>query len=296
MGNGSDSTDFELSCNAPPTCSSSSFIRDLIQISTTIVVTCIALALYNYRLHRQSDKMYSAQNKRIRMRKQRGRLTTHSIRACASLALDGDEVSGEFLSSIISQLWHHMNIAVSNRIKDTMEPMLKNLKVPLHFVKLDLGDVPIRTENIFIHRVDLKSSSQSSNSNGIANFNNESEHTIEPGEDSGIQIDFDVVWDGNCDVMLQATPLGNLTKSANVTFGVKRIKLAGRMSILLSPLTTEIPVISATQYGFTNPPDIKLDFSGVAQSIAKQFAFVQPAVLSIVHSSLAIKLVLPQRM
>ena len=52
-------------------------------------------------------------------------------------------------------MWNHVNIAISNTIKETLEPTLKDLKVPLHFVKLDLGDVPIETKNMFIHRVDL---------------------------------------------------------------------------------------------------------------------------------------------
>ncbi len=77
---------------------------------------------------------------------------------------------------------------------------------------------------------------------------------------------------------------------------MKRVKLSGRMHILLSPLTTVLPVVSAIQYGFTNPPDIELEFAGVAKSIAKQFAFVQPAVLGIVKRSLASKVVLPMRM
>jgi len=184
----------------------------------------------------------------------------------------GTEVSGAFLSSIISQLWHHMNIAVSNCIKETLDPLLSSLTVPLHFVKLDLGDVPIRTENMFIHP--------------------RAPTAVEAGEVddfcSGVQIDLDVLWDGNPDVMLQAT--------SHVTFGIQRIKLSGRMHILLSPLTTELPVVTAVQYGFTNPPSIELEFSGFAKSIAKQFAFVKPAIMSTVQSSLSQKLVLPYRM
>jgi len=109
---------------------------------------------------------------------------------------------------------------------------------------------------------------------------------------SGIQIDVDVVWDGNCDIMLQAT----LTKSAKVTFGVKSIKLKGRMHILLSPLTTELPVISAIQYGFTNPPEIDLDFSGAMKSLTSKAGFVESAILQVVQSSMASMLVLPNRM
>lgn len=50
------------------------------------------------------------------------------------------------------------------------------------------------------------------------------------------------------------------------------------------------------QFGFTNPPKIELEFAGFAHKIAKQFSFVEPAIMSIVQSSLAETLVLPYRM
>ena len=80
-----------------------------------------------------------------------------SCSLAASLAniQNGVPASGNFLTAIFSQMWNHVNIAISNSIKETLEPTLKDLKVPLHFVKLDLGDVPIETKNMFIHRVDL---------------------------------------------------------------------------------------------------------------------------------------------
>ncbi|KAL7526718.1 hypothetical protein ACHAXR_001619, partial [Thalassiosira sp. AJA248-18] len=101
----------------------------------------------------------------------------------------------------------------------------------------------------------------------------------------------DVVWDGNCDIMLQAT----LSKSVKVTFGVKKIKLSGKMNILLSPLTTELPVISAVQYGFTNPPDLQLSFSG-AVSLLNKIDVVQSALPGVIQSALAGVLVLPHRL
>ena len=92
--------------------------------------------------------------------------------------------------------------------------------------------------------------------------------------------------------MLQAT----LTKSAKVTFGVSKLKLSGRMHILLSPLVNELPVISAVQYGFINPPDIQLTFTGAVQAITSKLGCVQTALISVIQSSLASMLVLPYRM
>lgn len=239
----------------------SSMAHDVKLVVFSVVATCVATIAYNYYLNRRAYKI----SRKGMLKKSSFGFSTrggiddddpfleqilsrnHSMSspdAAGSLkcsiatmcAREGMEASGNFLTAIFSQMWNHLNIAVSNTIKETLEPTLREMKVPLHFVKLDLGDVPISTRNMFIHRVDFGMGSGGS-------------------KQTGIQIDVDVVWDGNCDIKLQAT----FTKSAKVTFGVKKLKLAGRLHILLSPLTTELPVISAVQYGFTNPPDVQLE-------------------------------------
>mmetsp|Transcript_14135 Transcript_14135/g.30160 ORF Transcript_14135/g.30160 Transcript_14135/m.30160 type:complete len:922 (-) Transcript_14135:239-3004(-) len=254
--------------------------HDFKLICGTFLLTCLGIALYNYSIHRQLRRktQYASKEKdRLAAKAERTKsqqlvaLSSKSI--AASLAhIEGMEASGNFLSAIFSQMWNHMNVAISNSIKDTLDPTLKEMPVPLHFVKLNLGDVPIKTSNMFIHRVDFES--------------------IHAGGQAGIQIDVDVDWDGTCDIMLQAT----MTKSAKITFGVTSIKLHGRMHILLSPLTTELPVISAVQYGFTNPPKIHLDFgTGNIKSVTS-LSVVQNGLVSVIQSSLASVLVLPNRM
>ncbi|KAL7543424.1 hypothetical protein ACHAXR_012705 [Thalassiosira sp. AJA248-18] len=278
--------------------SSSSLTHDLYIMTISIIGTCIAVASYNYyiylqlRASKRRSAVENAQDDEFKdqlilkkktddlMNKKFGAMMSSKNQSIASsLAyIEGVEASGNFLSGVFSQMWNHLNIAVSNTIKDTLEPSLRDMKpVSLHFVRLDLGDVPFLFQNMFIHRVDM-------------------EHSIAKGKKkkagAGVQIDVDVVWDGNCDIMLQA----NFTKSAKFTFGVKQIKLSGRLQILLSPLTTEIPVISAVQYGFINPPDVQLSFSGVAQSVTSKLGVVKSTLLSVIQSSLADMLVLPNRM
>jgi hypothetical protein len=178
--------------------------------------------------------------------------------------------SGDFLSAVLSQIWNHMNIAVSNSVKEMMGPILQDLPVPIHFIKLDLGDVPIKTENMFVQRIKSKGQRQQER----------------------IQIDFDLEWDGECDILLQAT----LSKSMKLTFGVQHIKLKGRFSLLLGPLTTDLPVVSAVQYGFTNPPEVNLSYAGCAKSLSEKLGFVDGALKSAIDSTLAGMLVLPYRM
>ncbi len=192
----------------------------------------------------------------------------------------GEQATGAFISAVLNQLWDHMNIAISNTIKQILEPTLKDLPVPLHFTRLDLGNIPIKTQNMLIHPVNL------SNDGDILT------PTIKQSQ-AGVQIDMDIIWDGNCDITLQAT----VSKSAKFSFGVQHLKVKGRMLILLSPLTTELPVITAVQYGFTNPPEVSLQFKGaLLGTLTKKIGYVQTALLNVIQSTLSSMLVLPMRM
>jgi Ca2+-dependent lipid-binding protein len=96
------------------------------------------------------------------------------------------------------------------------------------FVRVDLGDTPITMNNIVVH----------------------------PLSNGKVQWDFDMEWDGDCDIQLQADYIGK--------FGVKKLKLFGRMAIVMKPLTNELPVVSGIQYSFINLPQIDLQFTGLA--------------------------------
>ncbi len=55
--------------------------------------------------------------------------------------------SGNFLSALLGGLWGHTSITIGNLIEESLDP------VPLHFVRLDLGDVLPRTTNMMIFLV-----------------------------------------------------------------------------------------------------------------------------------------------
>jgi hypothetical protein len=225
----------------------------------------------------------------------------------ANLAqINGITDSGNFLSALLDQLWSQMSVAIGDSIKESLDPTLRGLSVPMHFVKMDLGNVPMQTKNMCIHTVGGSGNSAAAaiatnmgnNIIGIAqskSLDQLDEESggggggIQNGQKSGIQIDIDVCWDGNCDIMLQAT----LTKSAKLTFGVRHIKLYGRLHILLSPLTSALPVISAVQYGFTNPPVIEMTYTGAAGKILNVVASTLQGVIT---SSISSVLVLPNRL
>mmetsp|Transcript_14405 Transcript_14405/g.23796 ORF Transcript_14405/g.23796 Transcript_14405/m.23796 type:complete len:670 (+) Transcript_14405:112-2121(+) len=167
-----------------------------------------------------------------------------------------------FLSDIMNRLWPYINVSGSDMIRETVEPMFKDMMpgpmASLKFTKIDLGKVPMIIDNVVVH--DLK--------------------------DGNVQFDMDITWDSDSDIQLKADYLGS--------FGVKSIKLNGRMTFLLKPLTNVLPIVSAIQYAFTNPPELELDFTGLA-NIA-DFSFIDKSIRAVMQEVMASMVVLPMRM
>jgi Ca2+-dependent lipid-binding protein len=184
-----------------------------------------------------------------------------SVNSSAYATISNLERTG-FLSDIVAQLWSHINVAGSAMIKDIVEPIFKEvLPGPLsttRFTKIDLGKVPIKFDNIVVH--DIK--------------------------DGAVQFDVDLHWVTDCDIQLKADYVGN--------FGVKSVVFKGRLSFLLKPLTNELPVVSAIQYAFINPPDLELDFTGLAQ--VADFKVIDKTIRNVIQDVIAGMMVLPNRM
>ena len=194
-------------------------------------------------------------------KKERSKQLSSSVYAIADLASEGVERVG-FLSDIVGQLWTYINVAGGAMIKEIVEPMFEDM-LPgpmrtMHFTKIDLGEVPIKIDNVVVHKL----------------------------KDGMVQFDLDLVWDGECDIRMRADYIGN--------FGIREVKLNGRMSFLLSPLTNELPIVSAIQYAFVNPPDLELDFTGLAQ--VADFKLIDKSIRNMMQSIMASMVVLPNRM
>ncbi|KAK3370444.1 hypothetical protein B0H63DRAFT_422236 [Podospora didyma] len=175
-------------------------------------------------------------------------------------ASGGTETPG-FLNDLVAQLWPNICVAASKMIKEIAEPMFVTmLPAPLntlHFTKIDLGTVPIRFANVDVHKT----------------------------ENDGIKLDLDVDWDGECDIDLDAKMMPKL--------GVQHIKLRGRLSVLLCPLTNIIPLIGAAQVSFINPPYLHLDFTDAGGF--GDLALVDRAIRKIVLQIISGMAVLPNR-
>ncbi len=168
--------------------------------------------------------------------------------------------NSSFLTDIMEQLWVYMKVAGAETIRASLEPSFAELPGPMNtcrFTKLDLGDVPIRMDNITVH-------------------------PLQP--DGSVQFDMDIEWDGECNFQLKADYIG--------AFGIKHLKLSGRMAIVLKPLTNDLPLVAGIQYSFINMPTIDLSFTGLA-SVA-ELSLLESTVREAIQSSLSTS-VLPYR-
>ncbi|KAF1980370.1 C2 domain-containing protein [Bimuria novae-zelandiae CBS 107.79] len=146
-------------------------------------------------------------------------------------ASGGTEPAG-FLNDLVAQLWPNINVAGCNMAKNIVEPILAStLPGPLanlRFVKIDLGNVPMRFSEVDTHKT----------------------------SSGGIQLEMDVIWESKSDIELDGSMVPKI--------GIERVHVKGRLSVLLAPLTNVIPCIGAAQVAFINPPKIDLDFTDAA--------------------------------
>ncbi|KAJ3531857.1 hypothetical protein NM208_g8692 [Fusarium decemcellulare] len=178
-----------------------------------------------------------------------------------TLTASGGTESAGFLNDIIAQLWPNINVAGGRMIKQIVEPMLESM-LPgplstLHFVKLDFGPTPIHLSHVDVHKTELE----------------------------GIKLDMDLEWDGKCDFELDGKMVPKI--------GIEHVKLKGRLSVLLCPLTNVIPLIGAAQVAFINPPTLELDFTDAA-NIA-DFSLIDKTIRKVILDIIASMAVLPNR-
>ncbi|KAL2146379.1 hypothetical protein VTI28DRAFT_4132 [Corynascus sepedonium] len=178
-----------------------------------------------------------------------------------TLSASGGPESPGFLNDLVKQLWPNMAVAIASSIKQVAEPMFESmLPSPLntlHFVKIDLGHVPVHLDKVNVHTT----------------------------ENNGIKLDLDLTWDGACDIELD----GKMTPK----IGVEHVKLYGRLSILLCPLTNVLPCFGALQVAFINKPTVLMTYTDAA-SIAS-LGIIDKALRKTVINIISSMAVLPNR-
>lgn len=125
-----------------------------------------------------------------------------------------------FLNDIVENLWPNICVAGADMTKQIVEPMFATmLPAPLnslHFEKIDLGHEPLKLGNVDVHKA----------------------------ENGAIKLDLDVEWDSKCDIELNGTMVPKI--------GIEHVKLRGRLSIMLGPLTNVIPLVEPPTFLFVS--------------------------------------------
>jgi len=192
-----------------------------------------------------------------------------------------------FLSDMVSRLWPYLGKAMADTIKDSVEPSFKEtLPGPLStlkFKKLDLGDVPLVLDNILVR--DLQSIDDAGTAFGK--------------DQNYLQFEWDITWQSDCDIQLATDKIAGM---AAISFGVKTLTLSGRLQVIAKPLGNVLPCIDAIQFAFVNPPEIELDFTGLANLADMKLQFgginlvdIKGIVRGIVDDILGSSMVLPNR-
>ncbi|KAK4096278.1 hypothetical protein N658DRAFT_569958 [Parathielavia hyrcaniae] len=178
-----------------------------------------------------------------------------------TLTASGGPESPGFLNDLVTQLWPNIRVAGARMIKDIAQPMFATmLPSPLNtlvFEKIDLGEVPIHFSKVDVHKM----------------------------ENAGVKIDLDLDWDGKCDIELNASMIP--------TIGVEHVKVRGRLSVLLCPLTNVLPLIGAAQVAFINPPYLQLEYTNAAH--IANISVIDNAVRKVIISIISSMAVLPNR-
>ncbi|KAI1266181.1 hypothetical protein F5Y18DRAFT_382691 [Xylariaceae sp. FL1019] len=177
-----------------------------------------------------------------------------------TLKASGGTESAGFLNDIVSHLWPNINVAGCNMVKEIVEPLLQSTTgfSSLHFIKLDLGPVPISFSNVDVIKT----------------------------EKDGIKLDMNLDWDGKCDISLDGS-------GAIPEVGIKSVQLHGRVSVLLCPITNVIPLIGALQIAFINPPTLSLDYTGAISFL--EFDKIENAIRDVILGVIGGMAVLPNR-
>ncbi len=163
---------------------------------------------------------------------------------------------------MLAHLWPYINVSAAKLVKEIVEPMFENLLPgPLKstkFLKIDLGKNPITLD-----RADVHTRSKDS-----------------------IKLDIDISWDGLSDIQLQSPMIGK--------YGVRRVGLTGRLSVIMQPLMPVMPVVGAIQVSFLNPPTITMDFTGIAD--IADVSMLKNRIRKIINQVVANLFVLPNRL
>lgn len=99
-------------------------------------------------------------------------------------------------------------------------------------------------------------------------------------------MDVDVMFVGNPNISMKCAPV-------SATVGIKELRWTGRLSILMRPLLTSLPLIGAVQVSMITHPELQMDFTGVAN--LAEIGPLERIVKMVLKNVISSMIVLPNR-
>ena len=176
--------------------------------------------------------------------------------------------------------------------RSILEPQLEAMGLELTVI--DLGATPFRFDNLVVHDIPESNESYVATTPSSAYSVTTQQYYQEPQD--YVKMELDLIWDGQCDIQMQAAGGSSSILGSATKVGVQNIKLQGRLQFLFQPLHQTIPCFAAIQYAFVNVPSIEMQFTGMAsQLLGANSSFVQTKIRGILQSTLASMMVVPHR-
>jgi len=195
--------------------------------------------------------------------------TIDSLQAAESAAMSPHDAISSTIESLnwcndlLSSCWPYFGEMMEGTLAPTVEPLInQSLPKPFkefRFLRKKLGKDPPKVDRISVHKLHHNS----------------------------LAVDLDVEFVGIPDIEMSCKPLRG-------KFGIQEFRWKGRVSVLLRPLTTTMPLFDAVQIAMVDHPSMHINFTGVAN-----FADLGPVskvVRKTLKSVISSMLVLPNRM
>lgn len=140
-----------------------------------------------------------------------------------------DRERAEWLNEIISLLWPYVNNYVVKYCRGKVQSNIRKKFDSFRFEDLDFGNTPPKVDGIKVYS--------------------------KPVSKDSIIIDFEVFYDGDCDV--------NFSMSGAQIGRIKDFQMGVDVRIVLKPLLFKMPIIGGIQLFFLNIPDIQFELEGI---------------------------------
>eukprot|EP00879_Flechtneria_rotunda_P008728 GHRR01009142.1.p1 GENE.GHRR01009142.1~~GHRR01009142.1.p1 ORF type:complete len:896 (+),score=341.24 GHRR01009142.1:1003-3690(+) len=202
-----------------------------------------------------------------------------------------------WLNTLLTQVWPVLDPVVCQLIRDTVEPLLDDMKPPfisaMGFQKLTLGELPLELEGIRVIGGDKQGVSNSEDAQSGADREKTAVASAQQDDRLEVEVDFHWVGEPNISFFVELAIAGPYTR---LVPKLSHLSARGTLRLGITRLVPEIPGFGAVMFSLARSPQVKftLDFGpalGGRVTARPVAAFLDPFI----RDTLANLLVWPNR-